>query len=109
LAEYVKLKVPFIIDSRPQNGITKWSYFKEMKAFVCKMMRSKSWGTDAVSLVLPASGTVENTKSYFIGGVERVLKPALRVPVIHDFVLFMPSVRSGLASTKFQSKSSKSN
>jgi hypothetical protein len=78
----VKLKVPFVIDSRPQNGLPKWSYFKEMKAFVCKMMSSMSWTAAAISLLFPLSGTAENTKSYFIGGVERVQKSSMRVPVI---------------------------
>jgi hypothetical protein len=79
--ERVIQKSPFIIDSRPQDGVPKWSYFKEMKAFVCKMISNISWSTAAVSPVLPASGTAQNNKSYFIGGVERVQKLAIRIPV----------------------------
>lgn len=78
----MKLKVPFIIDFRPQNGLPKWSNFKEMKAFVCNMMSSMSCDTAAVSPVLPPSGTAENIKSYFIAGVVRVQKPAIRLPII---------------------------
>jgi hypothetical protein len=56
-------------------------------------------------------GAVEHTKSYFISGVERVQKPTsgFQLYRVHSFILFMTSVRFGLASTKMQSKRSKFN
>jgi len=66
--------MPFIADSRSSSDVVKRSYLKEMKAFVCKMVKSRyEIQVQYHCCCYSCSVAVWSTAS-FTNGVERVQK-----------------------------------